>query len=231
MAEKKENPNTGHRQRMRERYLTNGLSGFQPHEVLELLLFYALPRRDTNKIAHTLIRRFHTISGVFEADKSELMQVEGINENTAIFLKLLPELCRVYQMSKNSDRIAMKRRKEFETYIGNLYIGAVKEQVYVLCLDAQMRLICTEKAGEGSSNAANLRIRTVAEIALRNRCHSIILAHNHPDGTTEPSSADLFVTRRLHTALRALEITLEDHFIVGDKVISLRDAGYWDAMM
>lgn len=230
-AEKKKNVNAGHRQRMRERYLAVGLEGFQPHEVLEFLLFYAIPRRDTNKIAHALLEKFKTISGVMEADIEDLMGIDGISENSAVFLKMMPEVFRKYQKSKLTNRISVTKSEEFKAHLSALYVGKVKEQAYVLCLDANMGIICEEPVGEGGYNSVNLSVRAVAEVALRSRCAVIILAHNHPQGNTEPSSADMLFTRRIYNVLRSLDVMLYDHYIVGDKVVSLREAGYWDSIM
>ena len=230
-TEKKKNVNAGHRQRMRSRFLAGGLNGFQHHEILELLLYYSIPRRDTNKIAHNLMERYHSFSGVFEADQNDLMQIDGISESTAVFLKLIPEVCRAYLMSKQDDPTKHVHRKELKELLASRFVGAVNEEAHILCLDAQMRVIGIEKVGDGESNSVNLKIRSIVEIALRTRCSHIILAHNHPHGNTQPSSADLFVTRRLQKILQQLDVRLEDHYIVGEKVVSLRDMGYFDSMM
>ncbi len=219
------NLNAGHRERMRQRYIANGLNGFQPHEVLELLLFYAKPRCDTNKIAHELIHRFHTIAGVMNADIQELCEIDGIGMNTAIFLRLFPDVFKAYQMSKNSNKINFERKKDLKAYLANLYIGSVKEQAYVLCFDANGQMICVEPVGRGTSTTSSLEIRSIVEIALRNRSDSIVLVHNHPDGNSNPSSADVFSTNSLIKALNLLKIELLDHFIVGNRVTSMREIG------
>lgn len=222
---KKVNLNAGHRERMRQRYLANGLNGFQPHEILELLLFYAKPRCDTNKIAHELINRFHTLAGVMNADVQELCAIDGIGSQTAIFLRLFPDVFRAYQMSRNADKLSFKRRNDLKAYLASLYAGTVKEQAYVICFDANEQIICIEPTGNGTSTTANLDIRSIAEIALRNRCDSIALVHNHPDGNPNASNTDIFATNRLSKVLRSLDIELADHFIVGSRVTSMREMG------
>lgn len=222
---KKINLNAGHRERMRQRYLTNGLNGFQPHEVLELLLFYAKPRCDTNKIAHELIHRFHTIAGVMNADIQDLCEVDGIGMQTAIFLHLFPDVFKAYQMSKNSNKINFERKKDLKAYIASLYVGSVKEQAYVICFDTNGQIICIEPTGRGTSTTSSLEIRSIVEISLRNRSDSIVLVHNHPDGNPNPSNTDVFATNSLIKALNMLKIELLDHFIVGNRVTSMREIG------
>lgn len=222
---KKVNLNAGHRERMRQRYIANGLNGFQPHEILELLLFYAKPRCDTNKIAHELIYRFHTLAGVMNADIQDLCEVDGVGMQTAIFLHLFPDVFRAYQMSKNSNKINFERKKDFKAYLANLYVGEVKEQAYVICFDTNGQIICAETTGKGTSTTSSLEIRSIVEIALRNRSDSIVLVHNHPDGNPNPSSADVFATNSLIKALNLLQIELLDHFIVGSRVTSMREIG------
>ncbi|MBQ8724157.1 MAG: hypothetical protein IJY74_00620, partial [Oscillospiraceae bacterium] len=117
MAEKKTNLNAGHRERMRKRYIANGLNGFQPHEILELLLFNIITRRDTNKIAHELINKFHTIAGVMDAEISDLTEVDGVGEQAAVFLTMLPEVFKTYEMSKMTDRIAIEKNSQLVNYM------------------------------------------------------------------------------------------------------------------
>ncbi len=225
---KKENLNAGHRERMRARYLAAGLDSFEPHEVMELLLFYAQPHKDMNKVAHRLIHEFHTVAGVLDAAYDDLIKIEGVGKNIAVFLKMMPELFRTYELSKFSDRIEITKNLQFKRYLKSLYIGIVHEQAYLLCKDAQDRIISVDLLSEGVINSVDIDVRTITQIALRNRCSSIILVHNHPDGVQRPSLEDLHVTRYLFDILKPLQIILSDHYIVaGDEVISLRRQGYW----
>lgn len=226
--EERVNLNKGHRQRMRMRYEANGLESFRPHEVLELLLFYVQPYKDTNKIAHRLINQFHTLAGVMDASAHELMEVDGVGEKTALFLNLLPDVFRLYQISRSESRSQSICSTELKKFLADLYIGERMEKAYVFCLDGNSRMFHMELVAEGSGCMSRLQIQSVAEIALRKRCSSLILAHNHPDGSSHPSSDDIFTTHRLYNALYALDIILTDHCIVGDCVLSLRENGYWD---
>lgn len=226
MAEKKINLNEGHRERVRQRYIANGLNGFQPHEILELLLFYVKPRCDTNKVAHELVNRFHTLAGVMNADIQELCQVKGVGMQTAIFLHLFPDVFRAYQMSINSEKISFEKMKDLKAFIASLYVGIVKEQAYVICFDSETNVICVEPIGSGTPTSSSIDVRSIVETAIRNRSDCIALAHNHPDGNSNPSSADIFATERLIKSLSSLDITLIDHFIVGKRVTSMTELGY-----
>lgn len=134
----------GHRERMRTRFQKSGLEGFQPHEILELLLFYALPRVDTNPIAHDLIDTFHSLSGVLDADIQDLKHVKGISENAAVFLKLLPELFQQYQLDKLREHAALNTTEKLSAYIAAKLSDAVEEKALLLCLDAHLHLLHCE---------------------------------------------------------------------------------------
>lgn len=225
MPQNKPNPNAGHRERMKQRYLANGLKGFQPHEIIELLLFFSIPRCDTNKIAHELIDQYGSIEGVLNAEIEDLCKLKGVGMNSAILLHLMPDIFKAYQMSRNDKRLKFKNTKELKAYLESLYTGDVEEKVHVLCFDASSKLINVEEAGKGSVNAVNIDVRTIAEIALRNRASSIAIAHNHPDGDPTPSNHDVYYTNKLQKALRMLDIELTDNFIVGKTVVSMREHG------
>lgn len=226
MTEKKINLNAGHRERMRQRYIKNGLDGFQPHEILELLLFYSMPRCDTNKIAHELINHFHTLAGVMNANIKDLCSIKGVGEQTALFLNLLPEVFKAYQISKNTEKLKFENRKSLRAYLMSIYTGTVEEQAYIICFGADGGVICIEPIGNGTSTTANFHIRSVVESSLRNRSDRIALVHNHPDGNSTPSREDVFATTCLLKALKPLDIQLVDHYIVGRSVTSMKECGY-----
>lgn len=228
MAEKKKNPNAGHRDRMRQRYLNTGFSGFQPHEIIELLLFGAIPRCDTNKIAHDLIARFGSVAGVLDADIDELCKVKGISKNSAIYLSMMPDVFRAYSLSGSGNKISFADQAESVKYLKGLFIGEKREKVYAICLDSQSNVVRTQLICEGSSDMALVSCHSVAETAMINKCSRIVLVHNHPDGDPQPSDSDIFTTNSLCKRLKGVNIILEDHFIVGKYVLSLRKYGYLD---
>lgn len=207
----------GHRQRLRNRFLEQGLDQFTEVQVLELLLFYCIPRQDTNELAHRLIRYFGSFSQVLDADVEELVKVEGIGENAATFLKLIPAAGRYY----NVDRVKMVDKPLLTTedcgnYLLPFFQGRNNETVFLLCLDAKCKVLCCRVVGEGSINSASVPIRRVVEMALAAKATSVVLAHNHPSGIAIPSSDDIVTTRRVATALNAVEVILSDHLVVAD---------------
>lgn len=219
----------GHRERLKHRFDQQGLDGFEPHTVLELLLFYALPRVDTNVIAHRLIGRFGSLSKVLEAPKEELVKVKGVGENAATLIKLIPELSRYYLDEKNNPGIMLDSTTKAGEFVRTKFIGRANEITYLVCLDSKGKVIYSEKIADGTVTTTSVQIRTIVEVITRVNAVSIILAHNHPAGFALPSSADLAITKRIQEALKALGVELLDHIIVGEAAadyVSLRDSGY-----
>lgn len=216
----------GHRQRLKDRFLREGLDGFTDVQVLELLLFYVIPRLDTNPIAHDLLRRFGTLARVLDAPVSKLTQVKGISENGATFLKLVRELDRRYVLSQGRD-IILNTIEDCCEYLSRFFKGRRNETVFLLSLDAKLKLLACREVGEGSINYASVPIRRCVEMALEDGATSVILAHNHPSGIAVPSNDDIHTTRRLAMALSAVEIQLADHIVVAeDEYVSMVQSGY-----
>jgi DNA repair protein RadC len=212
----------GHRQRLMERFNKEGLDHFDPVQVLELLLFYSIPRRDTNEIAHALINRFGSVSRVMDASLEELMQVPGVGRNTAVFLHLAKQAGRYYQVDSTRKGAVVKDTEDCGQYLLPYFIGRQKETVFLLCLNANCNVISCREVGEGEINSAVISPRRVVEIALTEKASTVVLAHNHPSGVALPSREDVMVTQRLAAALAAVEVTLFDHLIVaGDDFVSL----------
>lgn len=217
---------TGHRDRVKNRFLREGLDSFEQHQVLELLLFYSIPRRDTNKLAHTLIKKYGTLSAVFEADPMDLMTVPGIGKNSAVLLSLIPSLARVYFKDKWGNKPKLNSTTRAGEYLVSLFSGRLYEVFYVICLDAQNRVNHSCLVHEGTIDQAPVYPRLIVEAALRHQARSVILAHNHPGGTLEPSAADLSVTGEIAAALETISVKVLDHIIVaGDSYISFADRG------
>lgn len=218
----------GHRERLRERFRREGLANFQEHEVLELFLFYCLPRKDTNELGHELIKRFGSLANVLQAPADELAKLPGIGTNAATFLSLIAQLERYYLMHKNDDKI-LSSLDDCGKYLGNCFRNQRNETVMLLCLDAKCKVISCNEVGQGSVNSAAVPIRRVVEMALGVNASSVVLAHNHPSGLAIPSGEDIQTTRRLALALDAVEIELADHIIVADSdYVSLRQSGLYN---
>lgn len=217
----------GHRQRMKARFLNEGLDSFSEIQVLEILLFYAIPRKDTNPIAHELLNQFGSLSQVLDAPVEELCKVNGISENSASLLKLVTEVGRYYQVSRNSQIEILTTLEACASYMVPRFFGRRLETVFLLCLDAKSKVLCCKEVGEGDINAASISVRKIVEIALGAGASSVVLAHNHPSGVAIPSSEDILTTRRLFAALQAVDITLVDHVVVADgDYVSMAQSNY-----
>ena len=217
----------GHRQRLKTRFLEEGLDNFSDIQVLELVLFYCIPQRDTNPIAHDLLNRFGTLSQVLEAPVEELVKVSGISENAAVLLKLITDVGRYYLVNRSQQFTVLPTLDACANYLVPHFFGRRVETVFLLCLDAKCKVLCCKEVGEGSVNSAGISIRKIVEMALGANATSVVLAHNHPSGVAIPSQEDIQTTRRLAAALHAVEIHLADHIIVADDDhISLVQSGY-----
>lgn len=218
----------GHRQRVKERFLADGLDQFNDIQALELLLFYCIPQQDTNPIAHALLERFGSFAGVLDADSSELMKVPGIKENAATFLSLLVQTGRYYQKSKQKDIKILTSVEQCGQYLIPYFHGLQNETVFILCLDAKCKVLCCKEVGEGSVNSAAVPIRRIVQIALSANATSVVLAHNHPSGLAIPSGEDVQTTMNLAAALDSVEIRLVDHIVVADEdFVSLAQSGLY----
>lgn len=216
----------GHRARLKQRFLRHGLDSFDDHSVLELLLFYAIPRRDTNELAHRLIERFGSLAGVFEARVEELMRVEGLGENAALLIKLVPQVSRRYAISKTAGERVIRSSEDAGRLLMPLFLYAREEIVYLICLDGKGRVISCKELSRGSVNETEVSVRAIVETALAQSAVSVILSHNHVDGFAIPSYEDEMTTRRIRSALLLVGITLADHIIVaGDDFVSFADSG------
>lgn len=220
----------GHRQRLKERFLREGLDNFEQLQVLELLLFYCIPRQDTNPIAHALLDRFGSVSKVLEASPEELKKVPGVGENAAAFLSLVMATGRYYLVNQKEKETKLKSINECGQYLLPFFHGRRNETVFLLCLDAKCKVLSCKEVGEGSVNSAAVPIRRIVEMALGDNATSVVLAHNHPSGLALPSGEDIQTTRRLSLALRAVEIELVDHVIVADgDYVSLAESGLYNS--
>ena len=212
-----ENLHTDHRKRVRERFLKEGgLESFAPHNIMELLLFYSIPQRDVNEIAHELINAFGSVSRVIDADFDELIKVNGVKENTATLMKLVQALVRYYVIEKSNCACALDTREKIGEYLVAWYMGITVEIVVLLCLSNSGELIHLAEIHRGSVNSAGVSMRKIAEIALAKNAAAVVLAHNHPNGVTLPSSDDINTTRSVENALNMIGVTLVDHYIVAE---------------
>lgn len=206
----------GHRDRIKKRFLEDGLDSFTDIQVLELLLFYAIARKDTNPIAHRLLERFGSLSQVLDASVEELKKVEGIGHETAVFLHMIPAVGRYYMVDKTMQSKILKTVDQCGQYLLPFFFGRQLETVFLLCMDAKCKVLCCREVGEGGVNSAGISIRKIVETALAANATTVVLAHNHPSGIAIPSNEDIQTTYRVADALRAVEVHLADHIVVAD---------------
>lgn len=232
-SEKVNNVHKGHRERLRQRFISEGLEGFEDHNILELLLFYSVPMKDTNEEAHRLIDTFGSLSNVFDADFDELCSVKGIGERSAALIKLVPELFRRYETDKvNNQKTVLNTTDSVVRYVSAAFKGATTEKLYLLCLDSGCHILSFVPVSEGTINAAPVNTRRIMEIAIKSNAYSVILVHNHPSGCPAPSREDIDVTLQLYDILSRVKIKLNDHIIVceGNESFSFRKSEKWGSM-
>lgn len=219
---------TGHRERMRDRFRKEGLTNFAPHEVLEILLYYCVPRHDTNIIGHKLIKRFKTLNGVFHAPLKELQKIEGIGPGAAEFLKLFGEACQYAGREEDVIEEFLCADTDYNRYFRSFFTGKKNEMLYLLCLDAKCMVIDHFLIAEGSVNYVNLPVRKIVDTAITANAASVVLAHNHPGGFALPSGDDIQATIKLGKILKAVDVALVDHIIFaqGDSISMARSGMY-----
>ena len=215
----------GHRQRCKRRYLAAGAEGMDDHQLLELLLFFAIPRQDTNETAHRLVRQFGSMQGVLRASADELMTVDGVGENAAVLLRLAGDMALRARCSAMPQTV-LNSTERTGVYFMELLAGEKKELLYQVCLDGKGKLLSCRCISKGSVGASPVYVRQVVENALYAGASGIILAHNHPSGVALPSSDDYTATDRAKSALGNIGVQLADHIIVADgDFVSMRDDG------
>ena len=206
----------GHRSRLKERFQNQGLDGFTEVQVLELALFYCIPRKDTNPIAHALLEHFGGLSQVLEAPVEELKRIPGMGESSASFLHLITELGRYYMVHRSTQTSILPTLEQCAEYLVPHFFGRRLETVFLLCLDAKCKVLCCKEVGQGGTNSTGISIRKIVETAIGVNASTVVLAHNHPSGLAVPSPEDIQTTRRIAQALQAVDIVLADHIVIAD---------------
>ena len=227
MPQTKRHKGEGHRQRLRERFLESGLSGFHDYEVVELLLTLATPRKDCKVAAKAAMRRFKTLQGVLEASAKELCRVEGIGPKNLLGVKLIKAVGDRYLKKKLIEKDPLNNSQELFDYLYHSIRDKNRECFNVIFLDAKNRVIASETLFEGTLTASSVYPREVVIAALHHHAAALIFAHNHPSGDPQPSQEDIGITRRLVFACRVMGITVHEHLIIGsDGYFSFADQGY-----
>ena len=216
----------GHRTRVKQQFLAFGGEHLQDHQLLELILFYALPQGDVNPLAHQLIETFGSLQAVLDAPAAELKRIEGISDHTAALLKLLPEVARRYAIAQTAPGAIVNTPEDAARILSPCFVGATVETVYLLSADAKGKLLGCDRISQGAVDAVLLDQRRIVERALSRRASQLYLAHCHVTGVAAPSQADVASTRRLRAALWNLGLRLNDHLIFADgDYVSMAQSG------
>lgn len=219
---------SGHRNRMKERFRNYGIDGLEKHEVLEMLLYYCIPRRDTNAIAHALLEEFKTLHRVLNASPEELEVIGGMGENAALFISFVRQLGRFFKDDNEDEKDILWNLDRCHRYLQECFVGKKNETAMVLCLDAKCKMLGCHVVGEGSIHSANVSVRKILETVLATNATSVVLAHNHPGGLATPSGEDIHATHMIAQALKTVDVVLIDHMIVaGDDFVSLLFSGLY----
>ncbi len=211
-----ENPHENHRDRLRQRFLAEGLENFQKHEILELLLFYAIPRMDTNVTAHRLMSRYGKLSSVLDASFEDLAECKGIGANAATLLKLMPSLTREYLIDKSLIFPKFGSLEKLGKFLVSYFCGYTREKLTAIYLTADIEVIDIVTISDGTVNASEVSVRRIAEEGFCRRAAYVVLAHNHPQGEAEPSREDIAISSELARLFYTMGMPLLDHFIIGN---------------
>lgn len=220
------NDHKDHRQRVKQEFLSNGMEHFPPHKVLELVLFYCIPRKDTNVIAHRLIERFGSLSGVFDAPIEMLLESDGIGYECATYIKVLSSFIKRYMVDAYSSINTLNTVEQAKEYVRYRFLSDTVECVLLVCTGYNGKVIFSSPISKGTLERVDLTPADVIKTCLRVNAAKAILAHNHPGGFCNPSRKDINTTCILYDELARVDVELFDHIIVAsDDICSMRENG------
>lgn len=214
----KENIHEGHRERVKKKFLEHGFSESTPeHEVLEMILFYGISRKDTNELAHNLIDRFGSLFEVLGAPVSELTKVKGVSEHTAILLNLFYDVIELYVKGDPNKKTILHTSDEAGQYLLKRYDFFGNDEVFtMLGLNRLGEMKSFDIVEKGDIASVGVSIRKILEIIMKTNATTVIIAHNHPSGIALPSDADIKITAAIKNALATIGVRLTDHIIIAD---------------
>lgn len=225
------NPHEGHRKRLRDRYLREGIDGFEIHQVLELLLFYGIPQRDTNPIAHRLLDEFGSLSMLLDASPERLRE-SGLSDYTIALIKLIPDVARLYFLDRKFGKDNIVDASALCNYFSPRFVGRGEEVVELLLLDTKFKELYSGVVSKGDLSSAEVPIRKILHLCLNTNARYAVIAHNHLSGLTLPSSGDIVATNVLFKALKTINVKLLDHIIVGDgDSVSLAESKRYNTLL
>lgn len=208
------NEHAEHRRRVRNRFLSEGLDSFEEHQIIELLLFYGIPRRDTNEVAHHLLNAFGSLRGVLDAGYEDLVKIPGVGENCACLIRFASALSRRYALSEPSSAEKFDTADKVGRYLVALFMGCPVEQVWAMFFNGRNELISCEKLCDGSVSSSSFSPRLLIEKAITNKAVGVVLAHNHPTGLAVPSRSDIEFTSQLEYLCSQIGVPITEHFVV-----------------
>lgn len=219
MAEIKKADNNihkGHRQKVKESYYLNGLDGMADHNIIEFLLFFGIPQKDTNVLAHELIEKFGSFSGVLEAKRSDLLCVKGMTDSAACLISMLLPVYKRYNQDIRKKKVTLNDKTDYVKLLRPLYLDTNNERIYILCLDSNNKLVACRKISEGDFTSSLFDIRKIASAILELNAKKLVLSHNHPNGSLNPSADDCRVTDKIRELCEILKVSFVDHIIITD---------------
>lgn len=208
---------SGHRERVRKDFLEHGFNDdTPPHKIIEMLLFYSIPRKDTNEIAHSLVNEFGSVAGILDATPEELMKVAGVSYNTAALIKLTMTVARHYRLEKQQSKKQFNDMNEIYDLLVSKHFTFQNEVLMLTTINGKGEIIAMDRLGEGDVASVNISARNVIECILKRKAIYAVLSHNHPNGNALPSGADIAVTEDIHDTLEKIGVKLVDHIIIAD---------------
>ena len=221
-----DNIHKGHRERLREMAAKTGIDKLPEHQVLELLLSYVIPQKDTNPLAHALIKKFGSLAGVFEANSAKLKTVKGMGEVASSFLSTCGQIPQIYKNSKTKDKIALTTPQKAIDYFENIVSVGSHEKFYVVYLNSRCEVLKHENFSSGNVSKVAIDIKELVHNILALPTTGIIVCHTHPEGEAKPSKDDMEFTRKLTITLQSIGIKLLDHIILSkDNYFSFLNEG------
>lgn len=212
----------GHRERLKDTFVAGGIDPLSKYNVMEMILFYAIPRKDVTAIAHDLIDKFGSLSKVFDASIEDLMSVGGVGRHCAILIKLFPEVSRRYLEDKNGEP-TLDDEASVKRYCLSIFSGETVEKAYLVCFDSRGKFIRKVLIAQGSLTMVDFDKRRLMEAIVRHSAKSVVLVHNHPSGVTAPSRPDVESTGAIARLMQELSVDFVDHLIVADNdIFSMR---------
>ena len=207
----------GHRDRLRKKFSENGPETLENHELIELLLYYCIYRRNTNPIAHAMMEHFGSLENVLSASPKELAKFDYMTEKSAVLFNLVLELNRRCGLEREMDVYCYDTLEKVGNFLTSLFYGKTTENLYLLMFDGKMRMLDCVHISEGSVNSTRADIRKIVECAITAKASNVIVAHNHPGGLVIPSKEDIMLTRDIENLLDIIDIRMLTHIIVADK--------------